>query len=235
MNSILADRCQAYLKAIAAPAPAKRVGSRRAVAISRETGAGAVTIGQLLMERLESKQDSATHLPWAVFDWNLVQRVLKDHKLPESLERYMPEDAAHRIENHLEDLAGLHPSAWTLVQHTKHTIMRLAMTGHAILVGRGSHLITAGMTNVFRVRLVAPLADRVRHVENYYHLSHEEAGAFVLKEDRAKSRYLQRNFKAEPQNALQYHITINTGAVSFPEAARLIADGVLNFGVDQVD
>ncbi|MEA3186926.1 MAG: hypothetical protein QOD99_756, partial [Chthoniobacter sp.] len=44
-----------------------------AITISRDTAAGAVTIGQLLVDELNRRNGSK---PWAVFDRNLVEQVL---------------------------------------------------------------------------------------------------------------------------------------------------------------
>jgi cytidylate kinase len=228
MNPRLFDQCRNYLRAHAVSVPAAQPRPLlRAVTLSRETGAGAVTIGQLVAAHLDSKPAADPRYPWAVFDRNLVRKILTDHKLPEALEQYMPEDAAHRVEDVFEDLLGVHPSSWTLAEHARHTIMRLAKTGNVILVGRGANFVTAKMPNVLHVRLIAPVEIRIRHVADYYQLGPRQAAEFVKKHDRARARYIRRHFKARIHDPLHYHLTINTGAVSYPDAARLIADAVL--------
>ena len=92
---------------------------------------------------------------------------------------------------------GLHPSGWTLAQHTTKTILRLAGLGHAILVGRGANVITARLPNVFHVRLVAPLLTRNRHAAEFYHLSEAEAAKLVREQDHARRRYVRRYFNSE--------------------------------------
>ncbi|MDD5200430.1 MAG: cytidylate kinase-like family protein [Terrimicrobiaceae bacterium] len=222
------EQCRSYLLAQAdVVAPREDRPPLRAVTISREAGAGAITIGRMASEYLEKKQADPRY-PWAVFDHNLVKRVLDDHHLPKRIEQYMAEDAVHSVSDVVEDLLGVHPSSWTLVQHTTRTILRLAMAGNVIVVGRGSNIITARLKHVFHVRLVAPLEKRIRHVEAYYHLTHREAAEFVSRTDQARARYVRRNFQSRIQDPLEYHITINTGLVSFGEAARLIGDAVLN-------
>ena len=92
---------------------------------------------------------------------------------------------------------GLHPSGWTLAQHTTKTILRLAGLGHAILVGRGANVITARLPNVFHVRLVALLLTRNRHAAEFYHLSEAEAAKLVREQDHARRRYVRRYFNSE--------------------------------------
>lgn len=197
-----------------------------AITISRETGAGAVTIAQMVAERLDREEEGDDRCPWTVFDRNLTEKVLQDHNLPVKLKRFMPEDAISPIDDVLEELLGLHPSQWTLVQHTTETILRLATLGNVVLVGLGANLITARLKHVLHVRLVAPLEQRLRHAEQYYQLSRKDAIDFLRKNDLARRRYVRRYFNADIEDPLGYHLTINTGQVSFPEAARIIAEGV---------
>ena len=62
-----------------------------AITISRQTGSGGHAIAEQLAERLRS-QESPEAQPWAIFDRNLVEKVLEDHNLPARLARFMPED-----------------------------------------------------------------------------------------------------------------------------------------------
>ena len=68
-----------------------------------------------------------------MFERNLVEKILQDHKLPAALERFMPEDAAFPLNDAVETLLGLHPSSWTLVEHTTQTIRRLAIMGKLLI------------------------------------------------------------------------------------------------------
>jgi len=227
MNPRLLDQCRNYLLAHATPAPpVEPRPPLRAVTISRETGAGAVTIGELVATTLQERRAGDLNKPWAVFDRNLVKRVLAEHKLPAAIERYMREDSADRIEDLMEDLLSVHPSARMLAEHASRTILRLANRGNVVLVGRGGNLVTAPLKHVFHVRLIAPLDLRIRHVGDYYRLDRKKAAEFVRRNDLARARYIRRHFKARIQDPLQYHITINTGAMDYSAAARLIVEGV---------
>lgn len=221
------DKCRAYLLAQAAIPPVPPTEARRAVTISRETGAGAVTIAQLVADYLQARQKGGQP-PWVVFDRNLVEKVLDDHGLQKALADYMPEDVAPRVRDAVEEILGVHPSSWTLAHHTSHTILKLASIGNVILVGRGAHLITSHLKNVLHVRLVAPPDQRIAHVEAYYHLDHNAAVQFTRATDRARDRYVHEHFKSSVSDPLKYHLIINTGRVSFDETTRIIGDAVLN-------
>jgi Cytidylate kinase-like family len=120
------------------------------ITISREMGSGAVTIAQMLVERLNATSKLSNGPSGTVFDSNLAKRVLVDHQLPERLERFMVEDARLPVETIVEELLGLHPTPWLLVQQTTRTILRLASLGRVILVGRGADVITKRLPFRFR-------------------------------------------------------------------------------------
>jgi hypothetical protein len=107
-----------------------------AITISRQTGAGAVTIGHLAAKILDDRSSGDLKVPWAVFEQNLAEKVLQEHNLPASLERFMHEDATFPLNDAVDELLGLHPSSWTLMERTTQTIRRLATMGNVILVGR---------------------------------------------------------------------------------------------------
>jgi cytidylate kinase len=200
---------------------------RPAVTISREAGAGGVSIGSRVVEllRAEQKRDEC---PWAVFDRNLVERVLADHELPTRIKEFMPEDTTAELKTTFEELLGLHPPSWTLFEHTTDTILRLAQAGNVVIVGRGSNIITSRLRHVLHVRMVAPLEKRIAHVAEHYQLGYDEAVAFVRKTDKSRRRYVSRYFNADISNPLAYHLTINTGLASHDSIARIIVHAVRN-------
>jgi cytidylate kinase len=215
-----------YLQSQAA-AREKAYQQQPSITISREAGSGAVTIGQMLVERLNATLESSDSPSWTVFDSNLAKRVLVDHQLPERLERFMVEDARLPVETIVEELLGLHPTPWLLVQQTTRTILRLASLGRVILVGRGADVVTKRLPYVFHVRLVAPVEKRVQHAVQYYNLTAADAAEKVREEDRARRRYLRRYFDADIEDPLLYDLVINTGRLGFVRTAELIAQAAM--------
>jgi cytidylate kinase len=199
-----------------------------AITISRQAGAGAITIGQLAAKILDDQCSGSPKVPWTVFERNLAEKVLQEHNLPVRLEQFMPEDTTFPLSDAVDELLGLHPSSWTLVEHTTQTIRRLAIMGNVILVGRGSNFISAHFPHVFHVRLIAPHKDRVRHIEEYYHLSLAEAERKVHDLDEGRRRYVRRYFRADVADQLHYHLTINTAHTGFQKAAQIIANLIVD-------
>jgi len=218
--------CQAYLEAHRTFAAQKHAKPLPIITLSREAGAGALTIGELTAQLLNKDNAEAGGPPWTVFDKNLVEKVIEDHQLPTTLKRFLPEDVLPGVTSAVEEMLGLHPSAWTLAEHTTETILRLAHLGNVILVGRGSSFITAKIKPAVHVRLVAPMEERLAHLSAFYQLTPDEAVHYVKKADQGRRRYIKRYFNGVIDDPLNYTFTLNTGKASCEMAAHVIAEAV---------
>ncbi|MBV8274990.1 MAG: cytidylate kinase-like family protein [Verrucomicrobia bacterium] len=222
MSRNSADVFARYLGAHFSPGDKPAMRQRPAITISRQTGAGALTVANLIAQQLNVHYQGDPPCPWTVFDRNLAERILEDHQLSTSMERFIPEDAKLPLTDALESALGLHPSFWLLRQHTVETIRRLAIQGNVILVGRGASAITAELRHVVHVRLVAPLADRVRNFADYHQVAPEKAARLVRETDERRRRYVRTYFDTDTDDPINYDLTINTARSGFEQAAGMI-------------
>jgi cytidylate kinase len=190
------------------------------------TGAGGHTIASKLADYLQTRAPADCH--WTVFDRNLMEKVLDDHHLSKRTAEFIPENHKSMLRDTVEELLGLHPSSWTLVQQTAETILHLAEMGYVILVGRGANVITSKLANVFRVRLAGSLEKRTERVQQVYDLDRPHALEFIQKQDKGRRRYLKEHFGKEIDDPLLYDLIINTDGLGYDDAARLIGDEVIH-------
>jgi cytidylate kinase len=195
-----------------------------AITISHQTGSGEHEVATLLAKILQSAEPKRA-VQWTVFDRNLVEKMLEEHHLPQSLAKFMPEDRRSYLEDARDELIGLRPPSWVLVPEITETVLHLADAGHVILVGRGANFITARLPNVFHVRLIASLPKRIAQVQKQNHLTPEEAAKVVTKNDRGRGRYVKSHFHLSVDNDLLYHLVLNTDRFLRQDEAQLIADG----------
>ncbi len=203
-----------------------RVARPPFVTLSRETGAGAITLSVELAAWLNANDRQAT-APWTVFDKNLVGKVLEDHHLSSRLAEFIPEDRVSEIEAAMRELLGLHPPLTTLHQQLAETILGLAQMGRCILVGRGANIITASQSGGFHARLVGSLEKKIARTCAYYELTRREAIPFMKKEDLARARYIRKNFDDDIHDPMLYHLVINTDRIPCDEAAVMIGRQIL--------
>lgn len=216
-----------YLTALVQARPgdaAARPPVRPFLTISRESGAGAVTVGQKVVEILNQQPQD---VPWTLFDRSLVDVVLEKHDLPQELSKYLTEDAVNTFESFVDDLFGLHPPAHSLVRKTNETIVALAKMGKTILVGRGANFLTRKLEGGFHVRLVASRESRLRHYQEYFDLSDKEAAERLKSADESRKNYVRDVFGKDVDDLLFYDCVINTTWISYDAAARIIAAPLL--------
>ena len=158
-----------------------------------------------------------------IFDRNLVEKVLEDHKLPARLGRFMPEDRISAIADTMDELFGLHPPSWMLVRKTSETILHLAELGNVILIGRAANIVTRKMPYVFHVRLVGSLGKRLERVQQANGLAATAALKLAEEQDLARRRYVKQFFGKNIEDPLLYHLVLNTDLLPIDAAARMIA------------
>ena len=197
------------------------------VTISRQTGAYGITVSKDLCVYLQ-KNEKRTKCIWTVFDKELIEKVIQDHDLPETVLPYLSEDTVSEIQDMIEESLGLHPSHDLLVMKTNKTILHLAQLGYAIIVGRASNIITAKMPGGLSIRLVCPLEKRIEHVQEYYKLTLKAAKEFVSEGDRKRKNYVKKYFDRDIEDPLLYDMLINVDCLSRQETIQVIGDLVRN-------
>jgi hypothetical protein len=208
------DKCLTFINCQINPAkPAKRPRTTpvrfTAITFSRQSGSGAHEIAEKLAARLQSQARNGER-PWTVFDRELVEKVLEDHHLPTRMAEFIPEDRRTELQDAVEELFGLRPPSWTLIQHTSETMLRLVELGNAILIGRAGNIVTRQRPGVLHIRLVAPENSRAQRLAEARGISRKAAVEALRKEDLGRARYVKKYFRESVEDPLLYHFTFNT-------------------------
>lgn len=205
--------------------PRKRLAGP-CITVSRESGAGSGLVDDILKDYLQKHQKEG-YGDWAIFDKNLIEKVVEDYNLPERLTKILTREGYNTVDLMFRELFGLQPSMRSLLHKTTKTILQLANIGNVIIVGRGAPVITANLKNAFHFRLVAPLEDRIKRIMVYYNFNRKEAIEWIKNEDNSRKEYFMKNFHKNIEDPLLYHITINTNLMSYEEAAFTIGNAVM--------
>lgn len=207
-------------------------GLKPAITISHETGAGAPEIAGQVAQILQ-KTEFTGREAWAVFDQQLfavtLQGQLQGQHWPKKLAEKITEEKRFFIDEVMDDLFSLRPPSWVLIPQVAETTLRLAMSGHVILVGHGATVVTAKLPNVFHVRLTGSLAARIERTQKLQGLAPEPAAKFIRMEDRKRKKFLKTHFHARLDNELLYDLVINTDRISDADAASIAAEAAQKF------
>lgn len=97
----------------------------------------------------------------------------------------------------------------------------IAHHGSAVIVGRGAHCVLSS-TEALRVRLVAPLEQRILDYERTCQTTHEEAARQVPAADRERAEFVRRTFQKDVTDPASYDLVINVATYSPIRAESLI-------------
>lgn len=219
------EKCKQYLKLHSSEEETKKE-IFPCITISRQTGSGAYEVSERLINLLQQKTKEPEN-PWTLFNKDLMARVVEEFKLPKSFSNYLKESKYNHISDAVSELLGVKPSEWTIVQKTTEIILQLARYGKTIIVGRGGNVITAKLPNCIHIRLSASLDDRIKHVQDVFKYSKQDAIDYIKNEDERRKKYLKSHFFKEPEDPTLYDLTLNTSSLGYDLTAELIFDLVL--------
>jgi hypothetical protein len=194
-----------------------------AITISQSAGARGNPIAAELVRQLRANSAIPRHRLWTLFNQRLVHQVVEEHGLPKSTVGFFPEDRAGHLMDMIGEALGLHPGVYTAVAKTAETVLRLAQSGNAVIVGRGGNFITRRLGMVLHVRLVGTLEVRIRSFAKIYKVSQDEAVKEVARRDRARKNYILENFRQDINDVTNYDLVLNTDDLSDSDAAQILS------------
>jgi len=199
------------------------------VTLSREYGAGGLSVGRLVADALGAD----------VFDTVLAEEVARRLQVPEEQIRRWDERREGIILRLLRAMRAAHPeyaSGSALpevlagatdpdeVERTvQEVILEQAATGNAVFVGRGAVFVLPHGPETHHFRIVAPLDWRIqRLLEPGQHAA--EAARVIERHDRDRLDYVRHHFGKDGRDPLHYCLVLNTGRLGEETAARMILD-----------
>jgi cytidylate kinase len=107
------------------------------------------------------------------------------------------------------------------LQHLTKVVATVGRYGNAIIVGRGANFILP-QAGTFRVRILAPLEYRIRHVMEDRNCDKTQAEQYVVKKENDHRSFIRKYFNADVTDPKHYDILINTGSVTIEGGAEAI-------------
>jgi cytidylate kinase len=168
----------------------------RVLTLSRELGAGETGFAAALAERLKMHLYDRELLEQEAASLGVSEAEMEkiDERPAGIFQRFRPGSIHQRYIEAIEQI-----------------VRRLAQRGEVILVGRGGNCFLRDAPRAFHVRLVAPLAVRLRRVMEYRWVRESVAKKLVADSDSQRRSFYESYFGVEWTSPLEYHITVNSG------------------------
>ncbi len=102
-------------------------------------------------------------------------------------------------------------------------VMKEILTsGSAVILGRGGSQILKEDRNVFHIRVVADIEDRVKRIMAEQSIEEEKARSLISQKDESASKFIYDFFGEEVSDHKHYHLIINTSKIPLDESVGII-------------
>jgi hypothetical protein len=186
------------------------------ITISRKFGSEAFPLAEILKDLLEKKSGDT----WTIFDKALIEKVSQETALSERLLTSL--SSASKA---LDALATMIPGLATTSDVYKvlaRYVIRIALDGNAIIIGRGGAILTQHLPNCFHFRLEAPLEFRVRSIQKRLDITNEEAKTLVLEKEKSSDRFIEGFLNSSVEDRRFYHAMYDSSKSQLSRIARSI-------------
>jgi cytidylate kinase len=181
--------------------------------ISREPGSG----GSIVARKV------AKDLGLNLFHQEVVHEMAKSAKISERVFSTLDEKGLNTLENWISSLVDtrhLWPDKY--LEHLMKVIGTIGKHDRSLIVGRGANFILSP-ESCFRVRVIAPFGNRVKHVSDTFRVPAKEAKRRIIRTESERKSFIRKYFNADISDPENYDMVVNTGTMSIEKAAKIIA------------
>jgi cytidylate kinase len=204
---------------------AAAIAAMSAITVSRQYGSGGGEVAARLARRLE----------WDLVDHQLIAWVARALGVSEAEARARDEQVPGFFSRLFDAILLMAPPEVPVTieelptdpEQRYHDTVRQAILAavarrHTVIVGRGGQALLGDRPDVLRVRVVAPLAQRIEYVARREERSPEEARARIRLKEHQRDQYFQTRYNRKPDDPDLYDLVVNTGGLDLDTACDLI-------------
>lgn len=190
------------------------------ITISRQYGCFANNIADAIAKSLNELQ----HVDkWITYDKNLINKIEEQYniseKIVETIDTKKREEMSELWRTMFSDL----PPQVAVFQKLANTIRALAIHGNAILVGRGSVIITKGLRFGLHLRFIAPLQYRIQKVMEIQKIKDRLTAEKLIEEkDKQRHQFMTQYIKFDAYDPASYDLTFNIAQFTPDQIAQIV-------------
>jgi cytidylate kinase len=186
------------------------------ITISRQAFAGGEQIAHLLAEESGSR----------LLDSDMVKRLLEQHGLPRMEAAAFDERKPglwHRFSAEREKY----------LHYLKLVTFEFARQGDCLILGRGGQILLASIPGVMKVRVIAPLRDRIANARATFRDDEHRAWQAVQHTDNERAGFYRFLYAVDWERSDLYDLVVNTHGIPVKTAADVIGKAIGSKGIEK--
>lgn len=190
------------------------------VAISREFGCEALPLAQQLVETLNERCHPS--IPWVSYERELLDKVAAELHMQRAILDSIDGQRRDEMSELFDNIINRKVDDALVVRKLAEVIRTLAVHGHAVLVGRGSSLVTQDLRNGLHIRLVAPRAWRIHTIAANRNLSPREAEKTVDEGEKQRQHYISTYFVLDHGFPFHHDLLIDNSRFNLMQIVEIV-------------
>ena len=194
------------------------------ITISRQFGAGGITIGKMIAESLG----------YSFADNDILQRVAKEANVSTHWIESFEKEAGSKLSRLISSMVSKRWLDRVLADERGYLdeqiyldylvliIAQFADEGDVVILGRGSQYILNDHPDAVHILLVNEFENRVNFMADRYEISRKKAERTVVNEDRRRVSLYKRLGKSDYENPQLYHMVLNMGRLDLETARDMV-------------
>lgn len=194
------------------------------ITISRQFGAGGITIGKMIAESLG----------YTFADNDILQRVAKEANVSTHWIESFEKEAGSKLSRLISSMVSKRWLDRVLADERGYLdeqiyldylvliIAQFADEGDVVILGRGSQYILNDHPDAVHILLVNEFENRVNFMVDRYEVSRKKAERTVVNEDRRRVSLYKRLGKSDYESPQLYHMVLNMGRLDLETARDMV-------------
>jgi cytidylate kinase len=200
------------------------------ITISRQFGAGGITLGKKIAESLG----------YTFADSDILQRVAKEANVSTHWVESFEKEAGSKLSRMISSMISKRWLERVLADERGYLdeqiyldylvliIAQFADEGNVVILGRGSQYILNDHPDAVHILLVNEFESRVQFIMKRYEMARNKAERLVINEDRRRVSLYKRLGKSDYENPQLYHMVLNMGRLDLETAREMVCNLVGN-------
>jgi len=200
------------------------------ITISRQFGAGGVTLGRMIAKKLG----------YTFADENIVQRIAKEANVSYDWVQSFEKEAGGKLSKVISKMISRSMIDRVLADERGYLdeqiyldylvliIAQIADEGDVVILGRGSQYILDDHPEAYHLLLIDEEQNRNKFLREHYDLSEKRARNLMFSEDKRRINLYKKIGKKDYDNPALYHLVINMNRFSLESAMKLAISLVNN-------
>jgi cytidylate kinase len=190
------------------------------ITISRQYGCEGAALAHRLVDILNER--CRPSFAWVAYDHELLSKISTDSRIRKNVIEALDSRRHERMGKLFDTILNRKATDAAEMRQLADVVRTLAVLGRAVLLGRGSYLITQDLKTGLHVKLVAPLDWRAIHVAATREVSCGEAKKIVIEGDRRREQYLRKHFIEHPEHIVDPDLVIDNSRFNLVQIGEIV-------------